>query len=113
MKLLAVLVTMFMVGACTSMLLDSSGKSAGSAIGQDTRSGAQISADDRISTTIRSKFAADEDLRPLRLQVETRRGAVTLRGTATSFADRDRAVRIATDINGVLRIDNQISVSTR
>ena len=112
MKLIAVLVTMFMVGACTSMLLDSSGKSAGSAIGHETRSGAQISADDRISTAIRSKFAADEDLQPLRLQVQTRQGAVTLRGTATTFGDRDRAVRIASDVNGVSRIDNQIKVNT-
>lgn len=112
MKLLVVLTTMLMTGGCTSMLLGASGESAGSAIGQDNRGVAQISADDRISTTIRSKFAADADLGPLRLRVETRHGVVTLRGTAKSFTQRDRAVRIATDVSDVARVDNQISINT-
>jgi len=112
MKSLVVLITMLMTGGCTSMLLGASGDSAGSAIGQDRRGTAQISADDRISTTIRSRFAADADLAPLRLRVETRNGVVTLRGAARSFTQRDRAVRIATDVSGAVRVDNQISINS-
>ncbi len=112
MKMFVILVILLLIGACTSMLMGSSGKSAGSAIGQEQRSGAQISADDVISTAIRSKFAADNELNLLQLRVESRRGTVTLRGTAQNFSQRDRAVRIATDIDGVMRVDNQISVNT-
>jgi len=110
--MLVILVILLLTGACTSMLMGSSGKSTGSAIGQEQRSEAQISADDAISTAIRSKFAADNELSLLQLKVESRRGTVTLRGIAQSFAQRDRAVRIATDIDGVMRVDNQIRVNT-
>ncbi|NOX68778.1 MAG: BON domain-containing protein [Gammaproteobacteria bacterium] len=112
MKLLAILAMMLTIGGCTSMLLGSSGKSAGSSIGQDSRGGAQISADERISTAIRSRFAADDALGPLRLRVETHNGIVTLHGIAGSFTQRDRAVRMAIDISGVVRVDNQISINT-
>ena len=112
MKLFIILAILLMTGACTSMLIGSSGKSTGSAIGQEQRSSAQISADELISTAIRSKFSADNELDLLHLRVESRRGVVTLRGTAQSFAQRDRAVRIATDIDGVIQLDNQISVNT-
>lgn len=112
MKLLVIMTMTLVTGACTSMLLGGSGESAGSAIGQDTRGAAQISADDRISTTIRSRFAADAELGPLRLRVASRHGIVTLRGTAGSFTQRERAVRMATDVSGVLRVDNQISINT-
>jgi hyperosmotically inducible protein len=112
MKLLVALTATLLTAGCTSMLMGASGESAGSSIGQDNRDPAQISADDRISTTIRSKFAADADLGPLRLRVETRNGVVTLRGAVRSFTQRDRAVRIATDVSGVVRVDNQISINT-
>lgn len=112
MKLFAFLLIVLMTGACTSMLIGASGESAGSAIGQDQRSGAQISADNRIEAAIRDTFALDNDLRALQLRIESHEGVVTLRGSTQSFALRDRAVRIATDINGVERLNNQIRVST-
>lgn len=112
MKLLAVMAMMLMIGGCTSMLLGASGQPAGSAIGQDSRGGARISADERISTTVRRRFAADAGLGPLHLRVETHNGIVTLRGIARSFTQRDRAVRMAIDVSGVVRVDNQISINT-
>ena len=112
MKLFIILAILLMTGACTSMLMGSSGKSAGSARGQEERSSAQISADEFISTAIHRKFSADDELNLLQLRVDSRRGVVTLRGMAQSFAQRDRAVRLATDIDGVIRLDNQISVNT-
>ena len=95
------------------MLLGSSGKSAGNPIGQGTREDDQSSADQEISTTIRSRFAADAELRTLGLRIETHKRVVTLRGIAKSFTQRDRAIRMAGDVSGVLRVDSQLTVNTR
>ena len=101
------------ISSCTSMLAGGSGESAGNPIGLDDRGGDQMSRDRGISATIRRRFAADAELASLDLGVETRHGAVTLRGTANSFELRDRALNLAADVAGVVRIDNQISVNTR
>lgn len=113
MRLIIVLILSLGISSCTSMLAGGSGESAGDPIGQDNRGEDQMSVDRGISTTIRSRFATDAELASLDLGVETRHGAVTLRGTTTSFDSRDRALNLAADVAGVVRIDNQIRVNTR
>ena len=98
------------VAACSSMLLGSSGASAGRPIGQDNRSASAVADDRRITATIRQRFAADETLGAANLSIDTRQGVVTLRGALTDFGQRDRAARLATDVAGVVRVQNQISV---
>ena len=107
------LVAIAAMSGCSSMLLGGSGAAAGNPIGADTRSGSQVSADDRISATIRARYSADPELSAAGLQVQTVRGTVTLRGIVPGFEQRDRAVRLAQDVSGVLRVDNQISVRSR
>lgn len=101
------------MSGCSSLLLGGSGAAAGNPIGADTRSGSQVSADDRISATIRSRYSADPELSAAGLQVQSVRGTVTLRGIVPGFEQRDRAVRLAQDVSGVLLVDNQISVRPR
>lgn len=113
MKLIAALIMSLCVIGCTSMMVGASGKSAGSPIGQDDREGDRFSADRNISAKILGIYVADAELSSLGLTVDTRNGAVTVRGIAKSFGQRDRAVNLAADVAGVLRIDNQISVNTR
>lgn len=113
MRWMLMLVTMIALSGCTSMLAGTTGGSAGSPIGQDNRSAATLASDDRITAIIRDRYAADAELRAANLLVQTRQGTVTLRGTLSDFADRDRAVRLANDVVGVVRVHNQISVRTR
>jgi len=113
MKFPALLVAVCVLGGCTSMLVGNSGGSAGRAIGTDNRSASQTSMDAEISTTIRSRFARDGDLSALGLRVDTRQGIVTLRGTAGSFAERDRAIRLAGDVSHVVRVDSQININSK
>lgn len=94
------------------MLVGASGQSAGNPIGHDGRPATQAAEDDRITATVRSRYAADPSLGEAGLAVSTYRGVVTIRGVVPSFSLRDRAVRLAADVRGVLRIDNQISVRT-
>lgn len=107
------LLAVAMISGCSSMLLGGSGAAAGNPIGADTRSGSQVSADDRISATVRARYSADPELSAAGLKVQTLRGTVTLRGIVPGFEQRDRAVRLAQDVSGVLRVDNQISVRPR
>jgi osmotically-inducible protein OsmY len=113
MRLIILLILSLGTSACTSMLAGGSGESAGNPIGVEDRGGDQMSRDRDISAAVRSRFAADAQLASLNLGVDTRHGAVTLRGTANSFDLRDRALNLAADVAGVVRIDNQISVNTR
>ena len=97
--------------ACTSMLTGGTGTSAGRPIGTDTRSSATVNTDNRISATIRARYRADGELGPAGLRVETREGRVTLRGELGAFDLRDRAERLARDVEGVRYVSNQIRVA--
>jgi osmotically-inducible protein OsmY len=95
------------------MLVGSNSAGDGSTLGADNRSAAQVSTDDAISATIRSRFAADTALRAANLTVTTRDNNVTLAGEVAAFSDRDRAVRIAGNTDDVRAVNNQISVNTQ
>lgn len=100
------------LSACSSMLLGD-GSSSNSQLGVDNRSSDQISADNAISATIRSRYGADTTLAEAGLAVRTETYVVTVSGQVNEFADRDRAVRIARNTDGVRSVNNQISVNTR
>jgi len=46
----------------------------------------------------------------LKIDVDTKNGVVTLKGTADKPANRDRAVAIAKDTGGVKSVENQLVV---
>ncbi|WP_374013242.1 BON domain-containing protein [Pseudoxanthomonas koreensis] len=58
-----------------------------------------------ITTKVKSSLLADEDVSGTKLEVDTVNGVVFLTGTAESQAQVDEAKRIATDIDGVSRVD--------
>lgn len=104
--LAVVLVT---ASGCTSMLLGGGG-SAGRPIGADTRSSSAVADDERIRVIIRDRFAADRYLQGAAIDIDVRRGVVTLRGSVDRYAFRDQAIRLATDVAGVRRVVNQIVI---
>lgn len=110
MRKLFLLLTLISLAGCTSMLLGSGGASAGRPIGSDSRSRSEVSEDARISAVIRNRFAGDAELATARLQVVTVRRVVSLKGTVPAFTQRDRAVRLAQDVEGVVRVQNQLVV---
>jgi len=92
------------------MLLGGGG-SAGGSIGEDSRSSISRDQDRQITTTIRGRYAASEALQAAALRVSTVRGVVTLQGDVDDYALRSQAVRLATDVAGVVRVSNQIRIS--
>jgi len=63
-----------------------------------------------ITTTIKTKFMGDERTRASDIDVDTNGHIVTLRGRAVSAAARAKAVQIARDTSGVVRVVDKLRV---
>lgn len=66
--------------------------------------------DAAITTKVNTELARDNDLSAIKINVDTAAGHVVLRGTAPNDAARDRATTIAQRVDGVLSVDNQLTV---
>lgn len=58
-----------------------------------------------ITTKVKSKFAAAKGVKAKDISVSTTDGKVTLTGTATSKAEKNRAIHIAKGVKGVKSVD--------
>jgi hyperosmotically inducible periplasmic protein len=94
-----------------------SAKSAASNTGQATeRTANEVSnkvKDAAITTAVNAKLAQDKGLGALKIDVDTVDGRVSLRGTAPDPAARDRATTLASAVDGVVSVDNQLVVSAK
>jgi hyperosmotically inducible protein len=66
--------------------------------------------DGAITAKVKTALLADPDVKGLAIDVDTKNGVVTLKGTADKAANRDRAVAIAKDTGGVKSVQNQLVV---
>jgi hyperosmotically inducible protein len=66
--------------------------------------------DSYITTKVKAELAADHDTKARDIHVATVNGIVTLRGVASSSAEKDRAERDAMRIKGVRAVHNEIKV---
>jgi hyperosmotically inducible protein len=64
--------------------------------------------DAAITTSVKTKFLADDRVAGLKIEVDTRDGVVTLSGTAATQAEVDRAVAVARDTDNVRSVVNNI-----
>lgn len=67
--------------------------------------------DAQITARVNAELARDSALSALRIDVDTDNGRVVLAGTAPSDAARERAGVLAKNIDGVVDVDNRLSVS--
>ena len=66
--------------------------------------------DTAITTSIKSKYLADDTLKGLDISVATEHGVVTLTGTVQSDSAKDLATKIAQGVDGVANVNNQLTV---
>ena len=69
--------------------------------------------DAAITASINARLAGDKELSALRIDVDTVDGKVALRGSAPSMAARDRATQLASSVDGVRSVENQLVVSSK
>lgn len=69
--------------------------------------------DGEVTEAVRSRLVADTSVQATGIDVTTAGGRVTLSGIVTSFAERDRAGRLAAAVPGVMGVDNRLAVQAR
>src|SRR3546814_9533976 len=94
--LLAVLV---LVGLLAAPRMGCSGESAGEYVD-----------DSVISNTVRAKLIDDSDLNMFQIDVTTLQGEVQLSGFVDSQSAKDRAGRVAAEVEGVREVHNNLVV---
>lgn len=77
--------------------------------------GAAVSAtvdDAAITASVSAGLAKDPELSAIKINVDTKGGAVILRGPAPTAAARTRAEEVAKGVQGVKSVDNQLEVKS-
>lgn len=86
---------------------------AGQAIGEQVRRAGEALDDAAITAQVSAALANDPQLSALAIDVDTTAGRVKLTGTAPSPEARDRATQLAAGVQGVLSVDNLLTVEPR
>lgn len=73
----------------------------------------ETSSDAAITSKVKARLAADPEVNPFRIDVDTSRGVVTLSGTVKRKTQRKEAVRLAATTTGVLDVVNDIKVGEK
>lgn len=84
--------------------------SSGSGTSQPARTSAPSSADNAISTSVRSRLAANASLKGLNISVDTHDGVVTLRGQVAKVEQKSTAEANTRSVQGVRSVQNLITV---
>jgi osmotically-inducible protein OsmY len=66
-----------------------------------------------ITAKVKAKLAADGDINPFNIDVDTNEGVVTLQGRVAKEEARTKAEQIARDTDGVKRVINLVKVGDK
>ena len=66
--------------------------------------------DTSITTRVKTAMLNDPDVGGLRIDVDTFKGVVTLSGRVKSQAEKDRAITLARQVNGVAEVKDAMQV---
>jgi len=69
--------------------------------------------DAMITTKLNAAFVADDQLKALKINVDTKDGKVVLTGVAPDAGSRDRATTMAKAVDGVVDVDNRLTVQPK
>jgi hyperosmotically inducible protein len=86
-------------------------KKAGDYIEQKTGEAAAATDDAAITASVKTRLAADDELKALDIKVETSGGVVTLAGVAPNDSAKSRATDIAKVVDGVKDVKNDLVAS--
>ena len=69
-----------------------------------------VTADASITAAVKTKLLGDTKVGGLKIDVDTKDNVVTLTGNVKSAAERDEAIRLATNTTGVKRVVNNLKI---
>jgi osmotically-inducible protein OsmY len=82
-------------------------------LGENVDGAGAMLADARLTAKIESKIALDDTLDGSRINIDTKNAEVTVRGTARTAAQRDRALQLARETAGVISVVDRVAVESR
>jgi hyperosmotically inducible protein len=88
-----------------------SNKGYSSTASAEHRTAGQHVSDATITAKVKTAFAVDKTVKARDINVDTREGVVTLNGTVSSSAEKDRAISIARNTSGVVDVKDNLKVS--
>ena len=104
----------FAVGTTGRPVDVGSAREAGADIAEKVAEGAnaaeRIAANAALTTKIKSKMALDDTVEALRIDVDTSGSVVTLSGTVESQAQRERALQLARETEGVTSVVDDLTI---
>lgn len=65
----------------------------------------------RITSEVKLKFAADDTVKALNIDVDTNNGVVTLNGTVNSKAELQKAIQLAKSVDGVHHVKSNLTIA--
>ena len=74
---------------------------------------AAAATDATITAKINAALVADDQLKALKIDVDTKDGKVVLTGVAPDADSRDRATSMAKAVDGVVDVDNRLTVQSK
>jgi hyperosmotically inducible protein len=74
---------------------------------------ASLVSDAGTTAEIKAKLLADTQVSGLRIDVDTRDSVVTLSGTVTTAAEKNKALELAREVSGVTRVEDQLTIQPR
>jgi hyperosmotically inducible protein len=92
----------------TGAALDKAADKTGAAVGK----AADAAGDAAVTAKVKTALLADPDVKALQIDVDTRDGVVTLRGSVSPPTNVERAVAIAKGVNGVKSVDNKLTAKS-
>ena len=92
-------------------------REAGARIGEKAAQAADTTAralnEGALTTKIKAKMALDDSVKALDINVDTQGSTVTLRGWVSTEAQRQRALQLARETNGVTQVVDRLEVRSR
>ncbi len=86
------------------------GAEIGERVGAAADRAGEMLSDGGITAKIKSKMALDDTVEARRINVSTRDHVVTLSGTVTSAKERERAVQLARETEGVKSVKDELRI---
>lgn len=124
-SILATLALTALLAACSKPEEQTAGQKLDETITKTEQAGAEIKADAQqmanqagqaltdtgITTQINAALAADDELKALQINVDTKDGRVVLTGAAPNANAQQRATMLAQAVEGVMAVDNRLVIS--
>ena len=84
---------------------------AGDAMSKQTKDAGQMIKDTDITASVKLSLMNESDMQSTKITVVTTKGVVTLTGTVSSLANKDKAIKLAESVDGVKSVQSKLKIS--